>query len=105
MNTHEGGLVNQQDEKELAEIRGWKAEMDKREAALLARAGSGGGGGPSGTAGVIAAEQRIEEERALLYDKMTPSELMKLWETDRAAWQEVLDAKQAQGMRKLIRWR
>lgn len=94
--------MNQQDEKELAEIRGWKAEMDTREAALLARTGAGGGGGP---AQVIAAEHREEEDRATLFDKMSSAELMKLWTEDREEWSRVMEAKRSHGMRKLLRYR
>jgi hypothetical protein len=94
--------MNQADEKELAEIRGWKAEMDKREAALLARTGSGGGGGP---AQVIAADHREEEDRATLFDKMSSAELMRLYESDRPEWERVCESKRSHGMRKLLRYR
>lgn len=95
--------MNENDKKELAMIDGFIADYQKERAKLLAREGLSGAVG--GTAGVIAREQHVEEERATLYDRMTPSELMRLYETDKVAWQEVMDAKQAHGMRKLIRWR
>jgi hypothetical protein len=51
----------------------------------------------------IAARLNEEGEGASLFDKMTSAELMELYQTDRAKWQEVMDSVQSAGERKLAK--
>lgn len=47
---------------------------------------------------------RAEDEGETLFDRLTPAELMHLYETDREQWHRILGAKRAAGERKLIKW-
>ena len=53
----------------------------------------------------IRSKHRLEDDAETLYDRMTPAEMMKLYETDRQEWKRILDAKRAAGERKLMKWR
>lgn len=50
----------------------------------------------------IASKHRSEDEAESLYDRMTPAEVMELYQTDREKWQEMMDAKEQAGLRKLF---
>jgi hypothetical protein len=50
----------------------------------------------------VTARVEQEEREAAAFDKMTPSELLQLYQTDKEQWQRLLDAKERQGLRKLM---
>lgn len=83
-------------EEELALIRSWKQEMNRREAEQLASMGL------SGSAATMAQAYREEDEREAVYDRMTPAERTQLYLTNREEFERLIAAKEAAGFRKLI---
>lgn len=51
----------------------------------------------------ITSKHRVEDASTSLFEKMTSAELMELYQTDRAKWQEVMDSVQSAGERKLAK--
>ena len=49
----------------------------------------------------VAAMQQ-EDAESLLYDRLTPAELVDLYENDRSRWKEIMRAKERVGLRKLF---
>jgi hypothetical protein len=48
---------------------------------------------------------RQEDEGALMFDRLTPAEKVDLYTNNHAEWKRILDAKEAAGARKLMKWR
>lgn len=48
---------------------------------------------------------RQEDEGALMFDRLTPVEMLDLYNNNRDEWKRVLAAKEAAGARKLLRFR
>jgi len=57
--------------------------------------------GTAGRGGVVDA-QRKDDELASMFDRLSPGELTRLYTTDRETWQRIMDAHEAQGVRKLM---
>lgn len=60
-------------------------------------------GEPSVTS--YAETHRQEDEGALLFDRLTPVEMLDLYNNNRDEWKRILAAKEAAGARKLLRFR
>lgn len=51
----------------------------------------------------LASKHKAEDEAATLFERSTPAERLELFNTDREAWQRMLDAHEEAGIRKLFR--
>ena len=74
-----------------------KVQLKAQLAALGVDPEPGAAGGP----GVLEAAKQ-EDELAGMLDKLSPAELTRLFTTDRATWQRIMDAQEAVGWRKLM---
>jgi hypothetical protein len=47
---------------------------------------------------------RQEDEAAQLFDRLTPAEKLDLYTNNKEEWKRILDAKEAAGARRLMKW-
>jgi hypothetical protein len=84
-------------EERIKKIDSWMETLKKDREATAAKL-PGGGGGTQTISDRIAQEEKDAET----FDKLAPGELVHLYQTDREQWQRLLDAKERQGLRKLM---
>ena len=88
--------MEDKDEKELALIEGWEQEIASRKSKHLAKMGRGAQGGG------VAERLKSEDNAVLLYDRLSPSEILEMFNNEPERWQEMMRAKELAGHRKLF---
>ena len=63
----------------------------------------GSRGGENGGGGDVSARVREEDTNADLFNRLSPAELTNLYLNDRPRWEQVIEAKERAGIRKLLR--
>jgi hypothetical protein len=79
-------------EERIARLEAYKRDVDSELQKLR--------GGPSSPTD-ISSKHTAEAEAKSLFDRMTPAELMELYQTDHEKWEKVMESVESAGLRKL----
>lgn len=86
---------------ELKRVRAWLDKLRTDEEKLAAELGEESEGGTDSSA-TLRTRQRVEDEEAQLFDKLSPAEKLRLYKEEPATWKRLCDAKEREGVRKLF---
>ena len=87
----------EQKHEEVKKCDNWIAEMQQRKAKILEELGEA----PRGD---VATEIDRQKQLANTFDELTPQERIDMYRNDPDQWQSLVEAKEADGMRTLLRW-